>query len=150
MSLLAQIFPYSKRCCLMLTSFRRSSRDRWRESPAGFRNYQPPSGLGGYGRISSLIMPRSSTQIRRNLTVLVLHDCDDLLDVRWCAEHSVDYVVSIAKNDRLNALSARLQQRADGAKKRVSRALPFLLRSASPSKNVLVRLLAQLSQLDGA
>jgi hypothetical protein len=84
------------------------------------------------------------------LTVLVLHDCDDLLDVRWCAEHSVDYVVSIAKNDRLNALSARLQQRADGAKKRVSRALPFLLRSASPSKNVLVRLLAQLSQLDGA
>jgi hypothetical protein len=33
--------------------------------------------------------------------------------LRWCESHQVDYIVGIAKNDRLKALSAKLGQRAE-------------------------------------
>ena len=34
--------------------------------------------------------------------------------LRWCESHQVDYIVGIAKNERLKALSAKLEQRAEG------------------------------------
>ena len=34
--------------------------------------------------------------------------------LRWCEAHQVDYIVGIAKNERLKALSAKLGQRAEG------------------------------------
>ena len=33
--------------------------------------------------------------------------------LRWCESHQVDYIVGIAKNERLKALSAKLEQRAE-------------------------------------
>jgi Transposase DDE domain group 1 len=33
--------------------------------------------------------------------------------LRWCESHQVNYIVGIAKNERLQALSAKLQQRAE-------------------------------------
>jgi hypothetical protein len=33
--------------------------------------------------------------------------------LRWCESHQVDYIVGIAKNERLKALSAKLGQRAE-------------------------------------
>ena len=33
--------------------------------------------------------------------------------LRWCEAHQVDYIVGIAKNERLKALSAKLGQRAE-------------------------------------
>ena len=33
--------------------------------------------------------------------------------LRWCESHQVDYIVGLAKNERLKALSAKLEQRAE-------------------------------------
>lgn len=70
--------------------------------------------------------------------------------LRWCEEHSVDYIVGIAKNDRLNALSAKLQRRAErkyrksGAKVRLFSQLKYKANTWDRKRRVIVK--AEYSQ----
>lgn len=70
--------------------------------------------------------------------------------LRWCEEHSVDYIVGIAKNDRLNALSAKLQGRAErkyrksGAKVRLFSQLKYKANTWDRKRRVIVK--AEYSQ----
>jgi hypothetical protein len=65
--------------------------------------------------------------------------------LRWCEEHSVDYVVGIAKNARLGALSAKLQQRAErkhrksGTKVRLFSQLKYKANTWDHKRRVIVK-----------
>jgi hypothetical protein len=65
--------------------------------------------------------------------------------LRWCEKHQVNYIVDIAKNERLHALSAKWQQRAErkyykrGAKVRVFGQLNYKAKSWDRKRRVLAK-----------
>jgi hypothetical protein len=65
--------------------------------------------------------------------------------LRWCETHQVDYIVGIAKNERLKALSAKLQQRAErkhrksGQKVRLFRQFKYKAESWDRKRRIIAK-----------
>jgi hypothetical protein len=65
--------------------------------------------------------------------------------LRWCETHQVDYIVGIAKNERLKTLSAKLQQRAErkhrkgGQKVRLFRQFKYKAESWDRKRRIIAK-----------